>query len=69
MESMAPAAESPVKKPWHSKTIIANLVLAGLAFVPGGSEWYAAHPDIVAAGFAIVNVVLRFVTKKQIQIS
>ena len=56
------------KKPWLSKTIITNALLAVLAFVPGGKEYVAAHPDMVMMGWAAVNIVLRLITKGKITI-
>jgi hypothetical protein len=59
-----------MKKPWQSKTIIINFIAAATAlFYPPAAEWIAAHPVEVSSLFAIVNVVLRVVTKDKISIS
>ena len=59
-----------MKKPWQSKTIIVNFVLAaGALFYPPVSAWIAAHPTEVATGFSIINIILRAVTKDAISIT
>lgn len=59
-----------MKKPWQSKTIILNFVVAASAlfYAPVG-EWINAHPTEVASLFAILNIVLRVVSKDKIGIS
>ena len=58
------------KKPWQSKTLITNLVVALAAlFAPGVSEWISANPDTMVMIWAGVNAVLRFVTKDKVVIS
>lgn len=59
-----------MKKPWQSKTILLNFIAAASAlfYAPAG-EWIAAHPVEVSSLFAIVNIVLRVVTKDKISIS
>lgn len=49
--------------PWKSKTLWANLLMAGAAFFPGVQEQIQAHPTILALVFAGVNMALRFLTK------
>jgi hypothetical protein len=55
---------TPVKSPFKSRTIWANLILAGLAFVPGLAE--KISPEFVAIGLGFVNVLLRLITKDKI---
>ena len=52
------------KKPWQSKTILANLIVAIVAFVPGLQE--SISPEIVAQALVVINIVLRLVTKDKI---
>lgn len=54
------------KKPWLSKTIWTNLVLAVSPFIPGVQEWIAANPTALVMLFSVVNIVLRLVTKDKI---
>jgi uncharacterized membrane protein YozB (DUF420 family) len=55
------------KKPWLSKTIIVNSVIAVIAFFPGVSE--IVTPEILMSALAVVNVILRLVTKDKISLS
>lgn len=56
-----------IKKPWQSKTLILNAVVAVLALAyPPAAEWIQAHPDIILASFAAINFILRLVTKDKI---
>ncbi len=55
------------KKPWLSKTLILNAVVAILALAyPPAAEWVQAHGDVVLAAFAAINFVLRLVSKDKI---
>ena len=58
-------------KPWYlSKTILLNTLAALLAvFYPPAQEWIVQHPDMVAGIFAVINVLLRFVSKDGISIT
>jgi hypothetical protein len=59
-----------MKKPWQSKTILVNFAIAAAAlFYPPAAEWISGHPVEVSSLFAIVNIVLRVVTKDKISIS
>lgn len=55
------------KKPWKSKTIIANLIVAVVAFFPGVQE--SVSPEVVAQALVVINIVLRMVTKDKIGLS
>lgn len=58
------------KKPWQSKTIWINLILALAAMLaPQVQVYIAAHPEMVAIVFSVVNMILRVVTQGKIQIS
>jgi len=55
------------KKPWQSKTIILNTVLALAAmFYPPVATYISTHPEVVAGVFAVLNIILRFVSKDKI---
>lgn len=57
------------KKPWLSKTLILNFVVAILAvFYPPAKEFIESKPDIAVSVFAVVNMVLRLVTKGKIEL-
>ena len=57
------------KKPWESKTLWFNLIMGVLAVAwPVANAYLAAHPDVVAVGFTIINVILRLVTKEQLSL-
>ena len=55
------------KKPWKSKTILANLVVAVVAFFPSVQE--SVSPEIVAQALVVINIVLRMITKDKISLS
>ena len=54
------------KKPWFSKTLWTNLVLAVVAFLPGVGDWFSANPTVLPLVFTGANIVLRLVTKDKI---
>lgn len=59
----------PVKPALYSKTLWVNLISAALVlFWPAGNAYMVAHPEVVAGAFAVINVILRFVTKGPISI-
>jgi hypothetical protein len=59
-----------VKKPWQSKTLWVNLIMAVAAlFWPAAGDFIASHPEVAMVAFAAVNAVLRLVTKDKLQIS
>lgn len=62
-------ADPSTKKPWFSKTILSNLLLAVLAVVsPTAQAWISAHPEYAALGWSALNTVLRLVTKDGISL-
>jgi hypothetical protein len=56
------------KKPWLSKTLWINVIMAVVAFIPPVSAWIVAHPDVLVIGFTLVNVILRLVSKDKISL-
>jgi hypothetical protein len=57
------------KKPWESKTILVNLILALSAFIPAVHDQLVAHPEYFTYAILVLNIVLRLVTKGAIQIA
>lgn len=57
------------KPVYLSKTLWVNLIMAVGAFIPGVGEWIQAHPDLFAGVFAVINVILRLLTKDKLSIS
>lgn len=64
------------KKPWQSRTVIMNALLALLAaiayFWPGAisvSNWINANSALIASIWGILNVGLRLITKDRISLS
>ncbi len=43
------------KKPWESKTLIINLVMAITVFFPGAQAFIAAHPSVVVDSLVVVK--------------
>lgn len=56
------------KKAWGSKTVWTNLILAMAAFVPPVQEYISGHPEMVAIGWSVINIMLRLISKDKIQI-
>jgi hypothetical protein len=52
----------------QSKTVWANLLMAGLAFVPSVQAWVIANPEAMAAIWAGINVILRLITKGKVEL-
>lgn len=68
-EVKQPDPAASTKKPWLSKTLITNLVLAVTAVVcPPVQVWISAHPEVSAMVWSGVNAVLRLVTKDAISL-
>ena len=59
--------ELEVKKPWMSKTLWANAIVAMMAFMPSVAEKVSAEHVMMALG--AVNIVLRLITKDKISLS
>jgi len=57
-----------MKKPWLSKTLWINLIMAVSAFIPVAHEYLVAHPEVVVIGFSVVNMLLRLVSKDQLSL-
>lgn len=56
------------KKPWQSKTLWINLLIAASAFVPQVHTLLVANPEVVAAVFAGLNIVLRLISKDKVSL-
>jgi uncharacterized membrane protein YqaE (UPF0057 family) len=57
------------KKPYLSKTIWTNVILALAAFIPGAQEWIQGNEAVVLAFWAVINIILRLLTKDKIQVN
>jgi hypothetical protein len=62
--NLYPSEES--KKPWQSKTLWVNTIMAIAAFFPSVSG--LVTPEAVGTIFMVVNTVLRFTTSKKISV-
>lgn len=52
-----------------SKTVIANALFAlVVALIPGAKEFVVENPSASIIGFSLVNILLRFLTKKGIHL-
>lgn len=57
------------KKPWYSKTLIVNLVMALCAmFIPSAATYIQAHPEGVTLAFTGINMILRLITKDKVSL-
>jgi hypothetical protein len=56
------------KKPWLSKTLWLNALMAAAAFIPPAKDWMASHMDLVLMGFSALNMALRLVSKDKISL-
>lgn len=57
------------KAPYLSKTLWTNLIVAAVAFFPAAQSYVSAHPLAIVEAFAVVNFVLRLVTKNAISLN
>jgi uncharacterized membrane protein YqaE (UPF0057 family) len=57
-------SEQKSKKPWKSKTVWINLILAVVAFIPAVAQ-HVTH-EVLLQVFAFVNVVLRLMSKDEL---
>jgi hypothetical protein len=53
-----------MKKPWTSKTVWVNFIVALAAFIPGAASFFTENNVVIL--MTVVNVILRFVTKDKI---
>jgi hypothetical protein len=60
--------EDQSKKLWKSKTLWVNLVMAVAAFIPGVGEMISQNPEAAGSLVAVVNVILRLVTKEKVSL-
>ena len=56
------------KNTFLSKTLWTNFLVAGAAFFPVASDWMATNPTVMIVVFALVNIVLRLVTKEKLSL-
>lgn len=55
------------KKPWQSKTVWANFIMAGMAFFPFIAD--KLTPEQVMMGMAAINMALRMITKDKVALT
>lgn len=67
-EEIKLSPQDEAKKLWKSKTLWVNLVMAVAAFIPGIGEMISQNPEAAGSLVAIVNVILRLVTKDKVVI-
>lgn len=57
------------KKPWQSKTIVVNFLLAaGALLYPPAQEWISQNPVVVSSAWALLGIVLRLVTNQRVSL-
>ena len=54
----------PPKKPWLSKTLLTNVIVAIIAFFPKVNESIDASQVMMLMG--VINIILRLLTKEKI---
>ena len=58
------------KRPWQSKTVVVNfLMAAGVLLYPPMAAWISAHPTELSSAWAVLNILLRVVSKDQVTLS
>ncbi len=58
------------QKPFYqSKTLWMNLLMAIVAFIPPAKEFITNNPEVVSIGFVVINMVLRLITKDELQLT
>lgn len=60
--------EKKAKKPWLSKTLWANIIIAASAFYPPAREALTKNPELVLSLLSGVNMILRLITKDKISL-
>lgn len=56
------------KKPWQSKTVWMNFLIALAAFFPTAQEWIAGNPEAFAGIVTVLNMGLRFASKDKVSL-
>ena len=56
------------KKPWESRQMIFGAVAALLPFIPGASNWFSSHQQVVLPVFGLATMLLRIISKGKISI-
>ncbi len=63
--SLVPVPEE--KKPWQSKTLWVNAIVAVASFFPAVAD--KVSPSVVMQVLTFVNIILRFVTKDKVTLT
>lgn len=56
------------KNALKSKTVWSNFILAGLAFYPPAHDFIAQNPELYAMLFAVINTILRLISKGKVEL-
>lgn len=56
------------KRPWTSKTVWVNLVMAAAAFIPGVGQLISQNPEAAGMIVAGINTILRLITKEKVSL-
>lgn len=67
---MADPVEVESKKPWESKTLWANFIMAAVALIPSQDvqDFFLQNSGVLPMLFLMVNTLLRLVTKDKISL-
>jgi hypothetical protein len=58
-----------MKKPWLSKTLWVNFLIAGLVLaIPGMEEFIKSNDTVVIVATTLVNIALRLITKEELKL-
>lgn len=64
----APVVPADTKKPWLSKTLWINLILAVSAFFPPVQAFISGHQELALVIPGVVNGILRLLTKDAVSL-
>ena len=57
------------KSPLKSKTLWLNAIVAVLALAyPPAGQYLSEHPEVVLSGFAVLNIILRLISKDKLSL-
>jgi len=70
LKKMFKEEKKMVSKPMlRSKTAWGNVLLAALVFFPPINEYVSQNPEVLALGWAAVNMLLRLITKGKVTVT
>lgn len=57
------------KKPWQSKTLWTNFLIAlATLFIPGAEDFIKAHTEMVIMGITFLNTLIRLITQGKVEL-